>query len=50
MTNYDKENEKSLENSLNKAISDMDFSAIVIPVPSMPPSVSAMPPSEANRV
>lgn len=29
MTNYDKENEKSLENSLNKAISDMDFSDIV---------------------
>ena len=28
MTNYDKENEKSLENSLNKAISDMDFSDI----------------------
>ena len=28
MTNFDKENEKSLENSLNKAISDMDFSDI----------------------
>lgn len=28
MTNYDKENEKSLEKSLNKAISDMDFSDI----------------------
>ena len=28
MTNFDKENEKSLENSLNKAISDMDFSNI----------------------
>lgn len=28
MTNNDKENEKSLENSLNKAISDMDFSDI----------------------
>lgn len=28
MTNYDKDNEKSLENSLNKAISDMDFSEI----------------------
>lgn len=28
MTDFDKENEKSLENSLNKAISDMDFSEI----------------------
>ncbi len=28
MTDFDKENEKSLENSLNKAISDMDFSDI----------------------
>lgn len=28
MTNFDKENEKSLEKSLNKAISDMDFSDI----------------------
>ncbi|MDU1316212.1 5-bromo-4-chloroindolyl phosphate hydrolysis family protein [Anaerococcus hydrogenalis] len=28
MTNFDKENEKSLENSLNKAINDMDFSDI----------------------
>ena len=28
MTNFDKENEKSFENSLNKAISDMDFSDI----------------------
>ena len=28
MTNFDKENEKSLENSLNKAINEMDFSDI----------------------